>query len=220
MLNEARQQTLVRFVADEGRGGFRVQFGHVGGAVVRQAVAFGVAPQRFDRVQVGRVARQGFEKHIASRLHPLLHELRAMSLQVIPDDDQRTAHVPPQLPQERPHLRTLDRFFGVQADIRAQSSPLRRDRNRADGGNLTCMSRSMHELRCFSHGRPGPLDVRRQEQAAFIDEGDVGILGLRFFLIRRQSRATQRSIAAGSRSRARRCGFWHVKPSDRSTHGT
>ena len=143
-----------------------------------------------------------------------------MSLQIVPNHDQRTTHMPPQLLQERQSLGALDRFFGVQSDIRAQPSPLRRERNRTDGGNLARVPRSMHELRRFSDRRPGPLHEGRQEQTAFIDKGDVGILGPRLFLIRGQSRAIQRSIALWSRSRARSCGFWHVKPSDRSTQGT
>lgn len=216
MLDEGFQESLIGMVVGKGVLGMVMKFTDIAGAVVRETVAFRVRPQRFDGVQFGRVGRQVFEKHIAAPRGPALDQHRAMRLKIVEQHDHRSTHVTPDLLQKLQHLAAANRFFRVQLDVRRESPPLGRDRDRPDRRHLAGMAGAMHELRRLTDGCPGPPHVRRQQQTAFIDEHEVGLAATRLFLIRGQSRATQPSTTAWFRSRGRRCGFWQLNPRSRS----
>ena len=192
---------------------------NVARAIVREPVALRVAPQRFHGVQVWRVTRQVFEEHVAALGSPILYKPRAMGLQVVPNHDHRPADMASHLLQKRSYLLATDRLFQMQLDISGQPATTRRNRHCSDGRDLACMAGAMHQFRRLTDRRPRSPHVRRQQQAAFIDENEVRVVTARFFLIRGQSRAIQRLTVSGSRSRACNCGFWQLNPSALSKQG-
>ena len=203
-------------VVGKGELGMGMKFTDVVGAVVRETVAFRMAPQRFHGVEFGRVGRQVLEKHIAAPGSPAFDQQRAMRLQIVEQHDHRSTHVTPDLLQEPQHLTAADRFFCVQTDEGRESPPLGRDGDRPDCRHLARVAGAMNQLRRLANECPGSPHVRRQQQTAFIDEHEVGLAATRLFLIRGQSRATQPSTTAWFRSRGRRCGFWQLNPRSRS----
>jgi hypothetical protein len=61
--------------------------------------------------------------------------------------------------------------------------------------------------------RPGPPDVRGQAERGLVEEDQTGSAPLGVCLIAGHRSLTQRSMAAWSRSAARRLGRWTVQPS-------
>src|SRR5450755_364648 len=71
-----------------------VELIQVGGAEVGQRMPLEPSPQEFDGVQVGRVRRQ--ERHLHGAIggvEVFAHELAAVGLQTVPDDQQRLPQV-------------------------------------------------------------------------------------------------------------------------------
>ena len=83
------------------------EIGEVRGAVVGHGVMLEVAPDAFDGVHFRSVGRQTLEHDAATlRLHMGAHELRAVGLQAVPDDQQLLA--------DRP-LQGLEKFDDLRA---------------------------------------------------------------------------------------------------------
>ena len=78
----------------------------------------------------------------------------------------------------------------------------------------------MPDDRRVAAGRPGAPDVRNQQEATFVEEHQMGVQALRVFFTATQRYRFQRAMAASSRSRARRSGFWHDQPSVVSSRPT
>ena len=189
---------------------------NVARAIVSKPVTLGMAPQRFHGIQVRRIAGQVFEKHIAAPRGPAFHKLRTMRLQIIKKHNHRPADMTSHLLKKLSHLPATDRFFRMQLDISRKSPQARRNRHCSDRRDLAGVPGAMDQLWRVTHRGPRSPHVRRQQQAAFIDEYDVGVVTACFFLIRDQSRAIQRLTLSGSRSRGCNCGFWQLNPSARS----
>src|SRR5882757_8360891 len=89
-----------------------VELVEAGRTEVGQGMALEPGPQEFDRVQVRRVRRQ--ERHLDSTIggvQVFAHELAAMGLQSVPDDQQRPLQVRAQRLEELDVLFFLDRAF-------------------------------------------------------------------------------------------------------------
>lgn len=83
MSDEGFQESLIGTVFSEGVLGVCRQFADIAGAIVCQAVTLGMAPERFNGVEMGGVGWQIFEKHVAPSSRPVPNEFRAVSLQVV-----------------------------------------------------------------------------------------------------------------------------------------
>src|SRR5664280_1547271 len=100
-----------------------VEFVEVCRTEVGQRMTLEPSPQEFDGVQVRRVRRQ--ERHLHGTLgavQVLAYELAAMSLQTVPDDQQRPLQMGAQRLEELDVLLLLDRAF-VQAEQEGRRSP-------------------------------------------------------------------------------------------------
>ena len=70
----------------------------------------------------------------------------------------------------------------------------------------------MEHDRCLSHRAPGFVDRGNQEESRFVDEDEMGCQPCGVFFTRGQTDRFHASIAASSRSTARRSGFWWLQP--------
>ena len=104
----------------------------------------------------------------------------------------------------------------VQLDVSRQAPSPGRNGHGSNHRDFAGMPGAVHQLRGLSDGGPCPLHVRSQQQSAFIDEDNMGLVLPRLFLMRDQFRATQRLTASWFRSRARNCGFCQLNPKSRS----
>src|ERR1019366_338703 len=174
-----------------------VEFVEVCRTEVGQRMTLEPSPQEFDGVQVRRVRRQ--ERHLHGTLgavQVLAYELAAMSLQTVPDDQQRLAQVSAQRLEELDVLLFLDRAF-VQAEQKVRST------QPGDDGDVGPVEVELDDRR-LTLGRPGaPL-----AQAGLVYEDDQSSFAPGFFLSAGQVLRCHVCTASSSRSMARRSGFW------------
>lgn len=113
----------------------------------------------------------------------------------------------PELLEKLQDLWAANGLLCVQLNVGRQASSLGRDGHRPDHRDFAGVAGSVDQLRSLAEGCPGPLEVGRQQQSAFIDEDEVGLASPGLFLMRGQSRATQPLTTPWLRSRGRNCGF-------------
>lgn len=128
----------------------------------------------------------------------------------IPDEDDVPAEMAEQVLQEDGDLLMSD-VLGIQMQIEAQSLPVGTDRHGGNGRDAVAPI-PMSNHRRLAPWRPRAPDGRGQLEPGFIGKYEVRVQALGFFLIRGQTVRFQRAIAASSRSRARRSGFWQDQP--------
>lgn len=143
-----------------------------------------------------------------------------MSLQMIPDQNDRPLEMPPQLLQHGNDDRFIDRVMRPEKMIAAEMVTMRRNTDHANGRETLVMLQLMPQHRRVSAQRPRALDRRQRQKACFVPENDYCVLSARFFLMRGQSHSSQCVMASSFRSRARHSGFCGVKRSALSRVGT
>lgn len=189
-----------------------VQVGH--GVVGQRPLLVG--EQEFARVQFRGVGRQVFQVQPRMLPQQLPDQTAAMAGQIVEHDDDVARQVAKQLSEELDDGRGVGRLAALPVPVEVQPATLRRD---GDGGDLIELGPAtlgMTQDRRAAAWGPGAGDAGDQRKAGFIEEREVGVQPLRFFLMRGQSLSTQLRMAGSLRSAARRLGFCGVKPSLRS----
>ncbi len=192
----------------------RVQRGEVG-----QGITLEVGPEDLDGVELRGVRRQQDGEPLAVMQVGGDH-LSAMPGQAIPDEHERPPQRTRQRAQEGDQPRRGDVLVGAQGEVQTGAMPAGRQGEGRDDGHLVAGAAALIQDRRLAAGRPAAADDRGQQQAALVDEHEGGVQAPRFFLIRGHSTFTHRWMAASSRSRARRSGFWGLHPRARSTRPT
>src|SRR5664280_2429719 len=188
-----------------GAGG-GVEFVEVGRTEVGQRVSLEPGPKEFPRVQVGRVRRQ--ERHLnvaAGGVQVLAHELAAVRLQAVPDDQQ------PLLQVRMQRLQELDVLLFLDAAL-VQPEHAVRARQSGDDRDVRPVEVELDDGRA-ALGRPGAYPRGPFAQTRLVDEDNQPSLAARFFLSPGQVLRFQVCTASSSRSMARRSGFCTEKPS-------
>lgn len=218
-MKEAAEELLVSeewFAAVEDVVGELVE---VGGTAVGEGIGLEPTPEVFDGVQFGGISRQEFEMQPRMASHELSYFGAAMGWQAVPHEDDVTGQLPQELLEKFDCPVLVKGLVGMQSQQETQAMAARADRHGTDRRNvLVAAARVMKNRRLAGDG-PSPSHQRIQEKAGFVLEHEVGRQSRGLFLIRRKSLRTQVAMAASSRSRARRCGFWGVKPSLRNRRG-
>ena len=155
--------------------GLSPQFGEVLGAEISQRVLLEMPPDVFDRVEFRRVSGQARQRDRApGALDPLGDHAAAMHRQAVPDDEQRSADLPPQRREELHCLRPPHRA-GKEPEVEAPPSHPGDDRELPPAeGEVQLRSAT---ARGPSRGDAGPL-----AQAALVDEDKGAPLAAGFFL--------------------------------------
>src|SRR5687768_1124922 len=184
--------------------------------VIGQFVTAPVLPEPLDRVQLRRVGRQQFGVQAGAAVDPVAQEPRAVAVDPVPDHHGVAAQVPQQVAQERGDLAVVDR--GVEMGVEEQPAPTPPggDADGADDRHLLAVPGAVPEDRRLAAQPPGLGDERHHQVAGFVDEHEVCLQPRDFFLTRGQSRLSQRSIAASSRSTGRVAGFCQLSPQERT----
>ncbi len=128
----------------------------------------------------------------------------------IPQQDYRAVQVPQEGLKERPGVEPGE-VTGPAGQVEGQPSVLRGHRQGADRGD-PIPAEGVDDHRGLAAGRPRAADRRDEEEAALVEEDEVGAQVRCPFFSRGHSRRFQRAMAASSRSRARRMGFWQLQP--------
>jgi len=174
---------------------------------VAQFDALEVAPDSLDRVDVGGIARQGFEIEALGSLRgqEALDHLAAMNRGAIPDHQELSREVAQEVTEKADHVGSLE---GAGQDV--LEHPTTR-RQAADRREVVVGQRNAQE-RGVPFGGIGPDPGGEQVETRFVDPDDGASLVLRFFSSAGQRSVSQASTLAGSRWVARTSGCWTLRP--------
>jgi hypothetical protein len=185
---------------------FMPQTWEIEAAQMAQLNPFELLPEALIRVQLRRIGRQAFQVAAVRRAlgQELLDGVAVVDRRAIPDEEHPTRHLPQQVLEKRDHV------IRVEGVVLAMEVELARGRDGADGGEMVA-SAALPQDGGLAHGRIGAHDPGQGIEASFIDEEDGLPMGLRPLLRAGQISSRHWAIAASSRCRARRIGFWGLQ---------
>src|SRR3990170_6564776 len=171
-----------------------------------------VPPDPFVGIEFRGVGGQGNDvQATAIPLPQLLHLYSAMDPGVVPEEEDVSAQVAQQMPDERGHVGAPEVGL-LEAEVKSYPFLLGTDRHRRDRRDLL-PAEGVPAHRGYSPGRPRLAHRGDQEEAGFVGEGKMGTQPRGVFFTRGHSSATHFRMASSSRSAARRAGLWWVHPS-------
>ena len=182
---------------------------------VRKRVHLEVSPGGFHGVEFRCVGWKEFDVEVARPLEHPGHGLAPMHVEPIQHQKDRALNLMTEVENELCQRHAVDVAVGPDREVERDPTAPWRHRQRPDDRGLLAVPSGLRKDRRLTAGRPRPAHERCEEKPALIEEYDVRVQSPRFFLMRGQSTLTQRRIAASSRSRAWRSGFWGVQPNDR-----
>lgn len=180
----------------------------IGRAAIGEAF-LGKPPHALVGVEFRRVGGQELETKSRDPAAELPHEPPAMQAEPVPDQDHRPAQVAEQMAQERDDFEFAE-VVVVPLVVETQAVAVGTDRDPGDHRDAVVALR-MAQVRGPATRRPGARHGGREHEARFVYEGEVGPQPKRPLFTRGQRVRFQRSIAASSRSWARRSGFWQLQ---------
>lgn len=163
-------------------------------------------------VHVRRVRRQPLNEELPRVLGDKVRDgLASVCLEAIPDDDERLPHLATEVPQRGDYLCPMDGATKVTCIEAGSTMPCRRYecRNR---GNFASSTAYDCEPRGMTDWRPCSGDIYLERCSHFIDEDDGCASTRSPLFIRGQSRWSQASISASSRSLGLVVGHCGEKP--------
>jgi hypothetical protein len=160
-------------------------------------------PEALPRLQFRRIGRQAFHVHPLGRPigEELLDEMTARNGGAIPHEHHPAGHLTEQVFQEGDHIRRIESAvltLEIQFALRRHGT----DRRQMVAGPPCPQDRGL------AHGRVGAHHTRQGIKPRFVYEEDGLLRRHRPLLIAGHVSVRQRSLAASSRWRARRLGFW------------
>src|ERR1700677_277968 len=194
-----------------------VEFMRVPRPEVGQPPPFQPTPQRLDGVEHRCIRRQPLQLQPIGELpHQITDRVAFVHRAAVPDDHETPGQILQHGLQEGRHVPAIEVTVVQGPGEQAQPITAGRQPHRRGDRDLLAASALLHQLGGLPTRRPGPPRQRSHQQAALVDQGEVGALPPGFFLMRGQSDFSHAAIATGSRSRGTRSGFWGVNPRSRS----
>lgn len=181
------------------------EFRPVAGAEVGQGVVFEVSPNVLGRVEFRGIGRQSRHDQLAAAsLDEPRDEAAAVGRQTIPDHEQLSPDLPPQMPQEIDHLGRAN-AAPVEPEVEAPPGDTGHHRQ------LAPVEREV-QVRGLSTGRPRACQRRLLAQSAFVNEDNGAAFAAALFFSAGHVWRFQRAMASSSRSLARPVGRWQLHP--------
>ena len=128
-------------------------------------------PYELVGIELRRVTREAVDLQAWVPAQKRLNILATVDLPAIPQERDRGAQVPEQLPEEGNDFGTRD-VAGVKVEVQPETLTVRGHSDGGDDGDLVTPV-AMPKLRCLSDGRPRFADVRDQQEPAFVEEGEM-----------------------------------------------
>ena len=178
-------------------------------AAVREAT-LRLPPHALVRVEFRRVRGQVLEVQSGHASAELSNERALVNTQVVPDQHHRAAQVAQQVLQELDGLHVAD-VAVMPLVVQPDASARRAHRDARDHRDAVVSLPVVQERRLPARC-PAARDRRREHEARFVYEDEVGPQVQSPLFTRGQRVLVQRAIASSSRSRARRSGFCGLQP--------
>lgn len=190
------------------------QFAEMTRGIVGQFHLFEVAPDPFVRVEFGGIGGKVLHREpLAAVLNAASDGSGLVGLDVVPDEDNPTAYMAEQVPEEHQHL------WGGDRSAANQNVELPIGADTGDSGELGPTG-AVGEDGGLSCRGPGANTGGNQAEAGLVGEDQRGFLPSGFFLTRGHSCRSQRWTSRSSRSMARPVGLWYDHPHCRKSFGT
>ena len=173
--------------------------------------SFGELPDLLIGIELGSVGGEGLDAQPGEALEQGADEWATVDLDAVPEHDDGPAEMGQQGPQEGTDVRRAQVLVGMTADVQPAAVATGTQGQGRDDRNPIVPLPVVQYGRLASRG-PGAPHRGRQEEAALVDEDEVGAQPRGVFFTRGQSRSCHRAMAASSRSSARRSGFWALQP--------
>lgn len=186
------------------------QFRRVVRPDVRQCGS-GLVPHALVGIQFGGVGRKRFEADPSAAAAEEVNIFTLVNFSVVPDHDEAALNLFQQMPQERGYVHGMNVGFGIAPEVQARPVTCGAHRQRGDDRDLLAPLLASMYRRLAADG-PRTSDRRAHQEAAFVDEDEVGTQVFSVFFIRGHSSFFHRSIKSSFRSIARRSGFWQLNP--------
>jgi len=148
----------------------------------------GLSPDELRGVELGGVGREGVDMESGMVAEEGLDFLAAVNGSPVPQQDHRPPQMPEQVAEERPDLQPGE-VPRAALDIQGQPLAAGRHRQTADGREPV-PAVAVVQQRDAAFGRPGPMDIRDEQEAAFVHEDEMGPKCGAFFLSGARSRAS------------------------------
>ena len=177
-LPEADEAWLGAGGSDEAGPELLVEFGGVGGGRIGEVAPFDAVPDVLDRIQHGRVAGQGHGLE-AGRIEKSCGG--GVDFPAVPNDDEATAEVPQQVPQECDDMRGLKVAVFAGAEVEAEAIATRSQRQRGHHRHFLSVTTADGEDRRLAARGERAADEGVQQEAALVDENNGGPLAARPF---------------------------------------
>lgn len=186
------------------------QIEHVVGAPIRER-ALRQRPHALVGIQLGRVRGEVLDVQAPMAAAERAERLAVVDGGVVEQDDHVPTQVAQQVAEEGADLPVPD-VVEVEVEVKAEPLPDGAHRDAGDRRDLVAAVAVAMD-RGLAARSPRLQNVGDQEEARFVREDEVGAQPRGFFFTRGHRVRFQRSIAASSRSTARRSGFWWLQPS-------
>ena len=178
-MNAGPKKVLARADPPHGVMETAAQLVDVPGGAVRQSRII-LIPYVFGRVEFGSVSREPLDMD-AGMAFQVIPDLSApVDGSPVPQKDDGALEVFEQVFKESNDIEPRE-VVRSEVDIEAHALPLGRDCEGVDGRNAV-MFVDVAEERRLPTERPGPLDVRDEQEPTFVEEDEVGSQHLGFFL--------------------------------------
>lgn len=175
-------------------------------------------PDAFIGVELRRVTGEAMKMEPGEGTAEGADRVSLVNRAAVPEQHDRSSEMAEQMAKEGADLWVLD-VLRVEAVVQAETTAPRAHGDARDHGDPIAPV-VVVEKRRLSARRPGLADTRNQEEARLVDEDEMGTQPRGFFLMRGHSSRFHRSIFSSFRSKARRSGFWWLKPSAWSSRPT
>ena len=150
--------------------------------VVRTAVrqsCLAVVPDALVGVEVWRIGRESLDVQAGMGVDEGLDLLAGMNAAAIPEQHDRPRNLPKEVAQEEHDLGLRD-VLPVQVEVETDALPSEAYGDRRNRGD-SVVSVAVPDDRRLAPRRPSAPDVRDQQEAAFVQEGQVRLQLLDFF---------------------------------------
>lgn len=178
-------------------------------------------PDQLHRVELRSIRRQQHGVHaMAVAPKPSGHDRADMRFEPIPDHGDRGVHGPTHLAEEGENDHSIK--VGIRQEAKIGSHPPASGRNHQGSNDTDFAPRpaALPQDGCAPPWGPGTAHHGGHQEGRFVDEDERRPPAGGVFFTRGHCWRTHRWMAASSRSRARRAGFWGLHPNPCSRRPT
>ncbi len=148
---------------------------------IRQRIELQVAPDVLDGDELGRVGRKELGRERAVFGQKVLHEIRTVGIESIPDENHRRVDLRQELSEKTNHTLRVDVRVRVEAKVEADVAAIGGDTQGPDGGHLAMGAAAVAKQRRLTSRIPGAPHERRHHQATVVEEREPGFPPRGFF---------------------------------------